>query len=176
MTTETVFQVHLVSGYVAWALCFGAFIVPWLRSMPRATAFRAMAMLHGFRFFGLVFIVPGVVGKNLPAGFATFAAWGDLATGLLAMLAVATFRIRPLFWSSVVAFNLVGAADLIIDYGHAIQFNLPAQAGQLGAAWAIPILYVPALMISHLLAFYWLLRPQPAVARSSGDLPAARAA
>ena len=28
MTTETVFQVHLVAGYVAWGLCFGAFIVP----------------------------------------------------------------------------------------------------------------------------------------------------
>src|SRR5262245_17405440 len=137
MSTETVFQVHLVSGYVAWALCFGAWIVPWLRSMPRADAFRAMATLHSFRFFGLVFIVPGFVGPHLPSGFATVAAYGDLATGMLAMLAVATIRIRPLFWSSVVACNLVGAADLFIDYCHAIQFNLPAQAAQLGAAWAI---------------------------------------
>jgi len=175
MTTETVFQVHLVAGYVAWALCFGAFIVPWLRSMPRATAFRAMAMLHSFRFFGLVFIVPGVVGADLPAGFTTFAAFGDLATGVLAMLAVATFRVRPLFWSSVVAFNLVGAADLIIDYGHAVEFNLPAQAGQLGAAWAIPVLYVPALMISHLLAFYWLVR-WPTVVEGPGARAAARVA
>ena len=175
MTTETVFQVHLVSGYVAWGLCFGAFIVPWLSSMPRATAFRAMAMLHSFRFFGLVFIVPGVVGPDLPAGFTTFAALGDLATGVLAMLAVATIRIRPLFWSSVVAFNLVGAADLIIDYGHAVEFNLPAQAGQLGAAWAIPILYVPALMISHLLAFYWLVR-RPTTVEGPGTRVAARGA
>lgn len=163
MSTEAVFQIHLVSGYVAWALCFGAFVLPWLRAMHRVNAFRAMAALHSFRFFGLVFIVPGIVGAGLPAGFTTFAAYGDLATGVLAMLAVATIRVRPLFWTAVVAFNLVGAADLIIDYGHAIQFNLPAQAGQLGAAYAIPILYVPALMITHLLAFYWLLRPQPAV-------------
>jgi hypothetical protein len=176
MTTETVFQVHLVSGYVAWALCFGAFVVPWLRSMPRATAFRAMAMLHSFRFFGLVFIVPGVVGTALPAGFTTFAAFGDLVTGVLAMLAVATIRVRPLFWASVVAFNAVGTADLIIDYAHAIEFNLPAQAGQLGAAWAIPILYVPALMLSHLLAFYWLLRRQGGVESRERELPAARVA
>jgi hypothetical protein len=175
MSTEAVFQVHLVSGYAAWALCFGAYVVPWLRSLPRADAFRAMATLHSFRFFGLVFIVPGVVGPDLPAGFTTFAAYGDLATGVLAMLAVATFRIRPLFWALVVAFNLVGAADLIIDYGHAIQFNLPAQAGQLGAAYAIPILYVPALMITHLLALYWLLRRQT-VARRGAAVPAARGA
>ena len=174
MSTEAVFQVHLVSGYVAWALCFRAFVVPWLRSIPRPRAFRVMAMLHSFRFFGLVFIVPGVVGANLPAQFATFAAYGDLVTGVLAMLAVATFRIRALFWVSVVAFNAVGAADLIIDYGHAIQFNLPAQAGQLGAAWAIPVLYVPALMITHVLAFYWLLRREPATGLPGVESPAAR--
>jgi hypothetical protein len=161
MSPETVFQVHLVSGYAAWALCFGTYIVPWLRTLSRADAFRAMAALHSFRFFGLVFIVPGVVGPDLPAGFATFAAYGDLATGALAMLAMASYKMKPLFWASVVAFNLVGAADLIIDYGHAIQFNLPAQPGELGAAYAIPILYVPALMITHMLAFYWLRQRIP---------------
>ena len=158
MSPETLFQIHLVAGYVASGLCFGAYVLPWLRSMERADAFRAMATLHSFRFFGLVFILPGIVGPGLPAGFATFAAYGDLATGLLAMLALFTFRVRPLFWSFVVAFNVVGAADLILDYYHATQVNLPALAGQLGATYAIPILYVPLLMITHGLAFYWLLR------------------
>jgi hypothetical protein len=160
MSPETLFQIHLVAGYVAWGLCFGAYVLPWLRSMERADAFRAMATLHSFRFFGLVFILPGIVGPGLPAGFATFAAYGDLATGLLAMLALFTFRVRPLFWSFVVAFNVVGVADLILDYYHATQVNLPALAGQLGATYAIPILYVPLLMITHGLAFYWLLRRQ----------------
>ena len=79
----------------------------------------------------------------LPAGFATFAAYGDFATGVLAMLALLTVRIRPLFWLFVVAFNLVGAADIILDYYHAIQAGLPAMAGQLGSTYAIPIIYVP---------------------------------
>ena len=158
MTTETVFQIHLVSGYVAWALCFGAYITPWLESRGRLEAFRAIATLHSFRFFGLAFIVPGVVGPDLPAGFAPFAAYGDFATGVLAMLALFTVRKRPLFWTFVVAFNVVGAGDLILDYYHAIQGGLPAHAGELGAMYAIPVLYVPALMITHLLSFYWLLR------------------
>jgi hypothetical protein len=34
-------------------------------------------------------------------------------------------------------------------------------AGQFGAAYAIPILYVPLLMITHVVAFYLLMRPQP---------------
>jgi hypothetical protein len=37
---------------------------------------------------------------------------------------------------------------------------LPAQAGQLGSTYAIPVIYVPAFMITHFVAFYWLVRPQ----------------
>lgn len=161
MSTETVFLVHLVLGYVAWLLCFSVYVLPKLKSMDRADAQRAIATLHSFRFFGLVFILPGVVGPSLPAGFAQFAAYGDLATGLLAILALLTFRTRPLFWFFVFAFNLVGAADIITDYYHAIRIGLPAMAGQLGATYAIPILYVPLLMITHFVAFYLLLRRRP---------------
>jgi len=160
MSPQTIFQMHLVLGYVAWLLCFGVYILPRLRAMDRFEAQRAIATLHGFRFFGLVLILPGVVGPNLPAGFASFAAYGDLTTGVLAMLALLTVRVRPLFWLFVVAFNLVGAGDLVLAYYHATQVGLPALSGQLGAAYAIPILYVPILMITHLVALYWLVRPQ----------------
>ncbi|HEV7775342.1 MAG TPA: hypothetical protein VGO76_00620 [Luteibacter sp.] len=100
----------------------------------------------------------GVVGSRLPGSFAIFAAYADLATGLLAILALLTVRVRPLFWFSVVAFNGVGMADLVFDYYHAVHADLPAMAGELGAAYVIPIIYVPLLMITHIAAFYMLLR------------------
>lgn len=161
MSSGTIFQIQLVLGYVACLLCFGTYILPRLRSMDRFEAQRAIATLHSFRFFGLVFILPGVVGPGLPAGFATFAAWGDFATGLLAMLALLAVWRRPLFWLFVAAFNVVGVVDLIVDYYHAIQLGLPDLAGQLGATYAIPIIYVPMLMITHVVALYWLVRTQP---------------
>jgi hypothetical protein len=164
MPIETVFRIHLVLGYVAWLLCFSVYIFPRLRAMDRIAAHRAIATLHSFRFFGLVFLVPGVIGPNLPVSFATFAAYGDFATGVLAILALLTVRIRPLFWLFVGAFNLVGMADIIIDYYHATRADLPAIAGQLGSTYAIPIIYVPLLMITHGVALYWLLRPQPKAA------------
>jgi len=160
MSPATVFNIHLLLGYVPWLLFVGAYAWPRLKSMDRVEAQRAIATLHSFRFFGLVFLVPGVVGANLPASFAEFAAYGDFATGLLAILALLTVRLRPLFWSFVVAFNLVGAADIIIDYYHGIQVGLPALAGQLGSTYAIPIIYVPLLMITHGVAFYLLVRPK----------------
>jgi len=63
MSPTTIFQIHLVLGYVPWLLCFGAYVWPRLKSMDRVEAQRAIATLHSFRFFGLVFIIPGVVGS-----------------------------------------------------------------------------------------------------------------
>ena len=140
MTTETLFQIHLVLGYVAWLLCFGTYVWPWLRSMDGRDAHRAIATLHSFRFFGLDFILPGIV--------------------ILAMLALLTVRIRTLFWLFVVAFNLAGTVDLVVDYYDAIQVGLPAHAEWLGSTYAIPIIYVPLLMITHVSAFYFLTRPR----------------
>jgi hypothetical protein len=76
------------------------------------------------------------------------------------MLALLTVRIRPVFWLFVVAFNIVGVVDLIVDYYHGNQIGLPALAGELGATYAIPIIYVPLLMITHVVAFYLLARTQ----------------
>jgi hypothetical protein len=172
MSPETIFNLHLILGYVAWLLCFRAYLLPGLKSMDLVAAQRAIATLHSFRFFGLVFILPGVVG-SLPAVFAPFAAYWDLATGVLAILALLTVRMRPVFWLFVVAFNLVGVVDLILDYYHATHVGLPALAGQLGVAYAIPILYVPVLMITHVVAFYLLLRAQPKAVRAlAGDASA----
>jgi hypothetical protein len=164
MTTGMLFLIQLILGYVAWLLCFATYGLPKLRSVDRVQAHRAIATLHSFRFFGLVFLVPGVVGPDLPAGFALTAAYGDFATGLLAILALLTVGIRPLFWVFVVAFNFVGFGDLLLDYWHAVQGGLPDIAGALGAAYVIPVLYVPLLMITHGFAFYWLTRSRHSTA------------
>lgn len=170
MSPQTIFALQSVLGYLAWLLCFSVYVMPRLKSVDLVTAQRAIATLHSFRFFGLVVMLPGVVGPSLPPGLPTVAAYWDLATAVLAMLALLTVRIRPLFWLFVVAFNLVGVVDLILTYYHAVQVRLPFLAGQLGAAYAIPILYVPVLMITHVAAFYLLLRPQPKGLRAlAGD-------
>lgn len=160
MSPTIIFNAHLVLGYVAWLLCFGTYVWPRLKAMDRLAAQRAIATLQSFRFFGLVFLIPGVVGPSLPPGFAGFAAYGDFATGTLAILALLTVRIRPLFWPLVIACNLVGAADIIVDYCHGVLLNLPPLAGQLATTYGIVIVYVPLLMITHVAAFYLLLRPR----------------
>ena len=45
-------------------------------------------------FVGLAFLVPGVLSPDLPDTVAHPAAYGDLATSVLALLAIATLRSR----------------------------------------------------------------------------------
>ena len=160
MPPQLIFLLHLILGYAACLLCYRSYVLPRLQAMNRIDAQRVIATVHSFRFFGLVFLLPGVVGPNLPAGFATFAAYWDFTTGILALLTLLTARVRPLFWLFVGAFNLVGTIDLIVNYYHAIKVGLPELAGQFGAAYLVPTLYVPILMITHMTAFYLLIRPE----------------
>jgi hypothetical protein len=160
MSLVNLFRLQLVLGYVAWLLCFSVYLWPWLKAAKRFDAHRAIATLHSFRFFGLVFVLPGIVGPNMPTGFGPFAAYGDFITGVLAMMALLTARKRPLFWSFVIAFNLVGVTDIIVDYYHAIRTGLDRMPGQFGATYMIPVIYVPLLMITHVVAFYLLLHPR----------------
>lgn len=157
MAPQAIFLIDMSLGYLAWALCIAVYVWPWLKAMDRVAAQRVIATFHSFRFFGLAFLLPGFVGQHLPQGFAAPAAYGDLATGLLAILALLTVRIRPLFWFLVLAFNVVGFGDLVIDTMNASRLGLPNVAGELGAGYAIPMLYVPALFWTHIIAFMLLL-------------------
>ncbi len=99
--------------------------------------------------------MPGVVSPDLPDAFARPAAYGDLATAILALLAIVALPGRPgiiLVW----AFNILGSADLIYAFyeGNRVGFA----SGELGAAWFIPTVLVPLLLITHALVFLLLLR------------------
>ncbi|MEE8256455.1 MAG: hypothetical protein V3R60_01070, partial [Acidobacteriota bacterium] len=89
----------------------------------------------------------------LPKGFAYPAAYGDLVSGLLALLSLVALRggwglALPLVW----LFNIVGTVDLL---------NALRQAdvvADLGAAWYIPTVLVPALLVTHFMIFARLLK------------------
>jgi hypothetical protein len=162
MTTAEIFRGQLAFAYLPAGLLVATFVLPWLRGMDHVRAQRIIATFHSFRFVGLVFIVPGVVGPSVPLAFAVPAAYGDLLTSVLAIAALLAVRIRPVFWLFVVAFNLFGIYDLSSAYVHGNAFGLAPAAGQLGAAYFIPILYVPLLMLTHLVACYLMLRSRRA--------------
>ena len=66
----------LLGEQVAWH-----YIWPELRVRPSPENLKPILLLHGFRFLGLAFSLPGVVSPDLPAAFAQpVAFFGDFIT------------------------------------------------------------------------------------------------
>jgi hypothetical protein len=166
MTPQLCFFVSIAFSLIAWGIVATRFIWPKLRRLGRAEALRPLLILHSFRFIGLAFLVPGVVSPDLPASFAHSAAYGDIIAATLALLSIASLSGGAgvvIAWG----FNLWGSADLLNAFYQAAHAGL--LPGQLGAAYFIPTLIVPALLITHGLAFRILLQHQrePALVRQA---------
>lgn len=157
MLPQLYFFVSIAFSFIAWSIVAARYIWPELRNRPRAEALRPLLMLHSFRFVGLAFLVTGVVSPDLPSAFAHSAAYGDIIAAALALLSLLLLPDRA---GVVIAwvFNLWGTADLLSAFYLANHAGL--LAGQLGAAYFIPTLVVPLLLITHALGFRILLQHQ----------------
>lgn len=156
MKPQTLFFISVAFAFVAWGIV-AARLWPTLRRRGRADALRPLLILNIFRFEGLAFLVPGVVSPDLPVAFAMPAAYGDFVTAVLALLSLLLLSSRAgivLVW----IVNLWGSADLLNAFFQANRAGL--EAGQLGAAYFIPTIFVPLLLIAHGMMFTLLLRHQ----------------
>ena len=169
MQSELSFFVSIAFSFIAWGIVTARYMWPELRLRQRAEALRPLLILHSFRFIGLAFLVPGVVSPDLPSAFAHSAAYGDIIAAILALLALISL---PGASGVVIAwlFSLWGTADLFTAFYQANHAGL--LPGQLGAAYFIPTLVVPLLLITHGLAFRILLLRQPELAMQASRHPA----
>ena len=153
MDPQAIFGAQFILSLVVWALIAAWLLGPWLAKKSRYEALFWLTLPHAFRHVGLVFLVPGVVAQPLPEGFANPAAYGDLLTGVLALLALIALRTG---WARALAlvwlFNIVGTVDLLNALRHA---NV---VPDFGAAWYIPTFFVPLLLVTHFMIFARLLR------------------
>jgi hypothetical protein len=165
MLPRLVFFASVAFSFIAWGIVAAQYIWPKLRNLDRTEALRPLLILHSFRFFGLVFLVTGVVSPDLPASFAHPTAYGDLIAAILALLALLTLSTGAGTFA-VWIFNLWGTLDLLNAFYQGNHVGLVP--GQLGATYIIPTLIVPLLLITHGLAFRILLQrqPQPATLES----------
>jgi hypothetical protein len=157
MPSPVLFGISVAFGLAAWGAVAWHYIWPELRMRPSPENLKPVLLLHGFRFLGLAFVLPGVVSPELPAAFAQPVAYGDFITAILALLALATLGTRAgtaLTW----VFNIFGTADLLFAFYLGSRISLPETPGLLGAGYFILTAYVPLLLITHGLAFRTLLQ------------------
>ena len=167
MSAEASFFTSIGLSLVAWGIVTVRLVWPRLRLSPRAEALQPLLIINTFRFLGLSFLVPGVVSPDLPPAFAHAAAYGDIAAAALALIALFT-QFRDSGALFVWIFNVWGTADLLNAFYLANRTGL--QPGQLGAAYFIPTLVVPMLLITHVVVFRVLLRHSSTAQPASADL------
>ena len=156
MSPQAIFGISVLLSFVVWGMISARYVWPALCHQPRTEALRPILFLHAFRFVGLAFLVPGVVSPDLPAAFAQPAAYGDLATSMLALLAL--LMLGSGFGTVIVwVFNIVGAVDLLNAFFQGNRVGVGATPGLQGAAYFIPTVIVPLLLVTHALVFRILL-------------------
>lgn len=153
MNPQIIFVLQLGLSLLVFSLLAKWMLAPWLVNKSQPEALFWLTLPHVFRYIGMVFLVPGVVAQTLPDYFAIPAGYGDLLTSVLALLVLILLRIKlkgvmVLVWF----FNVVGTIDLLNALRHVDVVE------NFGAAWYIPTLFVPLLLVTHFMIFARLLR------------------
>jgi hypothetical protein len=153
METIEVFGIQFVLSMIVFALIAKWYAAPWLAEKTTQAVLGLLILPHAFRHIGLTFLTPAGVDSAMPSAFANAAAYGDLISGLLAILALVALRRN---WAAAIGlvwiFSIVGSVDLM---------NALRQAEAIPhftAAWYIPTFLVPLLIVTHVMVFARLLK------------------
>ena len=148
MNVQQVFLTQFTLSILVFGTLARWYVSPRLSRLPTKEALTPLVIPHLFRYIGLSFVVPQLAGVTLRSDFAGAAAYGDLASAILAMMAVIALRndwriAVPLVW----VFNTVG----IVDLANALRQVDVVE--QFGVVWYIPTFVVPVLLVTHFMIF-----------------------
>jgi hypothetical protein len=154
-------QLHYFISYafafVVFALISRWYLWPAIKDRPPKIALSPLLLYACLRVNGLMFLMPGLVSRELPRAFAVPTAFGDLTAAVLALLAIWPLRTEnalavPMVW----LFNIVGLLDLV--YANISTFKDHVDPTYLGVSYYLAVLNVPAMVVVHVLIFAYLLR------------------
>lgn len=158
------FGLQTTLSFLVYVMLAAWYVAPRLTALPLEAALMPLVWVHAFRHVGLTILAPGAADPGIPIALPTMIAYGDLASGMLALIALFALRWKlagaiALVW----VFNVVGVADLASATVQGIRhqvFTYP-----LGVNWLIVTFYVPALWVSSFMIFHRLLKPRVAATR-----------
>ena len=152
------FGIQFTFSLAAYALIAWWYGVPRLSRLTREAALVPLVWVHTFRIVGGTILAPGAVDAAVPMEFRTMIGFGDMATAVLALLALIALRSRM---SGAIAFVwlflTVGLLDTVNAIIQSMRFNVFTYG--LGVNWVIVTAYVPVLLVSSVLIFMQLRRP-----------------
>jgi hypothetical protein len=145
----------LLVGLTALVLAAG-WRLPGFRAWLRAVDPRWLVGLHLTRFVGVYFLYLHGRGE-LPWAFAVPGGWGDIAAaGLAAVLLVSGPPRGPLRRRAYIAWNLLGAADILFVVGTAARLAL-TEPGSMAALLRLPLSLLPTFLVPLIIASHVVL-------------------
>jgi hypothetical protein len=158
MEPLVLFGIQFTFCLAAYAFIAWWYVAPRLSRLPREAALVPLLWIHAFRIVGGTILAPGSVDAAVPADFRTMIGFGDMATALLALVALVALRFR---WRGAIALVWLCLAVGLLDTVNAIieSMRYSVFTHGLGFNWVIVTAYVPALLVSSVLIFMQLRKP-----------------
>jgi len=156
---ERILPLNLVANTAIFYLAARLYLLPLIPRVRPRQILIPILLLHSTRHLGMMFLSPGAVYPGMPAQFAYPAAFGDLITAILALIAI-PFVLRGSVFAKwlVWVFNVFGTVDLLVAIVTATIYNAPVA---MGPAYWIPAFWVPLLLVTHYVTFILLRRGGP---------------
>lgn len=155
MDTQLILPISITMGVITYAFIMNRYAMPKLKQLNLNEALIILTVPHAFRYMGLAFLVEGTTAGAMDTRFAHPAAYGDLLTAVLALIAVVALASN---WKSAKTltwiFNSVGSVDMIGALTIGLSVN---RAEDFGATLFIPMVIVPFFLVTHVLIFKLLL-------------------
>ena len=157
MRGEIYLVIVILFGMLGYGLIAATYMKKWITTSPIKHVLQILIAVHFFRYVGLTFILPESASGEMPAVFSYPAAIGDFLAAVLAVIAFLALQKESHFAISLAwLFNIFGTLDLAYAFSSAILSEAANLAG--GAVWWIPSIYVPALLVSHIIIFQLLIK------------------
>jgi hypothetical protein len=137
---------------VVAALVLALAMVRPLRAWSLATDIRYLIAFHLIRFVGFYFLFLYSL-RELPYNFAVFGGWGDIAVALLALV-VMFFRVKSR--TALVAWNLLGLADIIGVAATAAR-DEAAVPGSMHLLDRFPLILLPTCIVPLIIVTHGLM-------------------
>ena len=151
MTTIQLFIAEFALALSAWVLIAWNWVFPWLKNKTKTEAVMILLIPQMMRFVGINFVVPGVVGTDMPKDLASQIALWDATTSFLAIIGILLLKSG---WKGAITIvwliNIFGFIDLLNSI---IQSSIADVSAKLHAAWYVPTIAVPITLTSHILSF-----------------------
>jgi hypothetical protein len=148
---DRILTLNLIANTAIFYVAARLYLLPLLPRLRPQQILVPILLLHSMRHLGMMFLTRGATYPGLSSEFAYPAAFGDLLTAIIALVAIPiVLRDSALAKPAVWFFNIFGTLDLVTAITLATIHNAPVA---MGPAYWIPAFWVPLLLVTHYLAF-----------------------